>query len=264
MSDPSSAESAASTSDSNEPDSMSSPNARKTRGDDESSRPTGPESRAPKTFGVSENQRAEVLLTDYAHQLTCGGGKPGQGYALIFSAEDSPAKTSPSPENEPDSTVTSPACSSSSPGSQLSFSHDGSWSRTFQGFSPLPTAETLPSFCQRWSTSGMASRGGHLTLDFSESLKDAAECSLSDVLEATPNPRYALSARAAAGILRRARARGRELPAEFEEALVTLAATMPPASPPMSDGISTPKRSSSALPSEAIRGPDPTRTGTLW
>jgi DNA (cytosine-5)-methyltransferase 1 len=33
----------------------------------------------PPSF-LSENQRAEVLETPYARQLTTGGGKPGQGY----------------------------------------------------------------------------------------------------------------------------------------------------------------------------------------
>jgi DNA (cytosine-5)-methyltransferase 1 len=32
---------------------------------------------------VSENQRAEVLETDYARQLSSGGGKPGQGYPAV-------------------------------------------------------------------------------------------------------------------------------------------------------------------------------------
>jgi DNA (cytosine-5)-methyltransferase 1 len=32
---------------------------------------------------VSENQRAEVLETPYARQLTSGGGKPGQGYPMV-------------------------------------------------------------------------------------------------------------------------------------------------------------------------------------
>jgi DNA (cytosine-5)-methyltransferase 1 len=40
-----------------------------------------------KTFGmgvaISENQRGELLETDYAHQLTSGGGKPGQGYPAV-------------------------------------------------------------------------------------------------------------------------------------------------------------------------------------
>lgn len=31
----------------------------------------------------SENQRAEVLEHDIAHQLTSGGGKPGQGYPAV-------------------------------------------------------------------------------------------------------------------------------------------------------------------------------------
>ena len=34
---------------------------------------------------VSENQRGEVLLTDYAHQVAAGGGKPGQGYPAVLS-----------------------------------------------------------------------------------------------------------------------------------------------------------------------------------
>jgi len=32
----------------------------------------------------SENQRNEVILSDYAHQLATGGGKPGQGYPAVL------------------------------------------------------------------------------------------------------------------------------------------------------------------------------------
>jgi DNA (cytosine-5)-methyltransferase 1 len=35
---------------------------------------------------ISENQRGEVLETTYAHSLTSGGGKPGQGYAAARTA----------------------------------------------------------------------------------------------------------------------------------------------------------------------------------
>lgn len=35
-------------------------------------------------WSVSENQRAEVRLTEVARQLTAGGGKPGQGYAAVM------------------------------------------------------------------------------------------------------------------------------------------------------------------------------------
>jgi len=37
-------------------------------------------------LAFSENQRAEVVLTDYSHQLTSGGGKPGQGYPAVLIA----------------------------------------------------------------------------------------------------------------------------------------------------------------------------------
>lgn len=35
----------------------------------------------PQAF--AQNQRGEVVVTDYAHQLTTGGGKPGQGYPAV-------------------------------------------------------------------------------------------------------------------------------------------------------------------------------------
>jgi DNA (cytosine-5)-methyltransferase 1 len=34
-------------------------------------------------YAFAENQRGEVLETDYSHQLTTGGGKPGQGYPAV-------------------------------------------------------------------------------------------------------------------------------------------------------------------------------------
>jgi DNA (cytosine-5)-methyltransferase 1 len=39
-------------------------------------------SQAP-AVGVSENQRGEVVESDVAHQLSAGGGKPGQGYPCV-------------------------------------------------------------------------------------------------------------------------------------------------------------------------------------
>ncbi len=39
---------------------------------------------AMKAESLSENQRGEFLLTDVAHQLTTGGGKPGQGYQAVL------------------------------------------------------------------------------------------------------------------------------------------------------------------------------------
>jgi hypothetical protein len=59
-----------------------------------------------------------------------------------------------------------------------------------------------------------------LTLNTSEWPKDAAVCSLSDVLETGEVPqRYFLTARACAGILRRAEKRGKKLPIALFQAL---------------------------------------------
>ena len=60
---------------------------------------------------------------------------------------------------------------------------------------------------------------------FLESRNAADACSLSQVLESEVSETYFLSARAAAGILRRAERRGKELPEQLRSALQTLAQT---------------------------------------
>lgn len=160
---------------------------------------------------------------------TTGGYATNQGgtvVASILSAGESPVRTGPSPGNAPASRAPGPACSSTgATGSQQTslFGPDGSCSKTSLGFSPLPTDETLPSFSARWPTSGTASPGGYWTLDTSEFPSDAVECSLSDILEESPDRRFTLSPRAARGILRRASVRGRPLPPELEAALRAVA-----------------------------------------
>ena len=72
----------------------------------------------------------------------------------------------------------------------------------------------------RWGNSGMGSPTGFLTLNTSESHKDAEECLLSDTLEIGELPqRYYLSAKACKGILNRAEKRGKKLPPMLKEAL---------------------------------------------
>lgn len=86
-------------------------------------------------------------------------------------------------------------------------------SRTSLAFYPARTGETLPSSFAGWSNSGTACAGGCLTLNTSEWPKDAAVCSLSDILEARDvPPKYFLSPRACRGILHRAEARGKKIP----------------------------------------------------
>jgi hypothetical protein len=209
----------------NEPECERSGNARRTSTGDESLPDTGPTSNdgttsEPSVWRMTGDYGDPTLVEDTLPMLAANPMSdriPFLGPAS--SAAVSPAKTSPLPADAKDSKATAPASSTNTPESQMSFAQDGSWSKTSQGFSPLPTAETLPSFSAPWRTSGMASHGGYLTLDTSEFPSGAVECSLSDILEATPDRRYSLSARAARGILRRAAARGRVLPAELEAAL---------------------------------------------
>ena len=58
------------------------------------------------------------------------------------------------------------------------------------------------------------------THSFGESPSAAVESHLSQILEDTPHPKYSLSAKACAGILRRAERRGKKLPPELEAALL--------------------------------------------
>jgi hypothetical protein len=75
---------------------------------------------------------------------------------------------------------------------------------------------------------GHGSLGGFSMLNISDSPNDANVCSLSQVLETEPiPPRYFLSAKAAAGILRRAAERGKTLPAHLARALQQVAGLEP-------------------------------------
>ena len=69
-----------------------------------------------------------------------------------------------------------------------------------------------------WETDGV-SLGEYSTHSFGEPPSDAVESRLSQILEDTPHQKYYLSAKACAGILRRAERRGKKLPPELEIAL---------------------------------------------
>ena len=152
------------------------------------------------------------------------GGRCESGGAIDLLCGGVPCQDLSVAASEQASRVSAPVSSLSSQGSQMSFGQDGLSLKTSLGSSPLPRAETLESFSQRWPKSGMAAPGGWSTLDTSEFPSGAVECSLSDVLEMTVSERYALSARAAKGILRRASVRGRALPEALRVALEALAA----------------------------------------
>jgi hypothetical protein len=150
---------------------------------------------------------------------------------LISLPADSPVRTSASQANEQDSEANAPASSSSLPESQASFFSpaDTFWSRTSRVFSVRTKDGTSLPSSGRWPTSGfMISPGEFSTPNSSEFPSDGGVCSsLRDVLEAEVAPRYFLSPRAAAGILRRASGRGKKLPERLEAALRAMVSRTP-------------------------------------
>ena len=85
-------------------------------------------------------------------------------------------------------------------------------------FLNLQTGNGQPP-AQSWETDGV-SLGEFSTRSFGESPSVAVESRLSQILEAAPHPKYYLSKTACLGILRRAEARGKELPPQLKEALM--------------------------------------------
>jgi site-specific DNA-cytosine methylase len=132
--------------------------------------------------------------------------------------------------SEPDSPVGDPASSSSSPASPANlFDPEGSSSsRTFPDSFPATVDEISPSFSRRWPSSGFTTAPGECwTADSSEFPNDGGvSTSLPDVLVVVAAPRFFLTAKAAAGILRRAGRRGRALPGNLAEALGSLASRL--------------------------------------
>jgi len=106
-------------------------------------------------------------------------------------------------------------------------SHGGSYLRMFRDSSHPTRDLTSSDSSVKWSLVGTVdSLGGVWMPDTSEYRSGAGESSLSPVepklasiLETQVDSRYALSAKAAAGILRRAGRRGRKLPEALEAAL---------------------------------------------
>jgi hypothetical protein len=92
-------------------------------------------------------------------------------------------------------------------------------------FFPQITEEIWPLSLKRWSSAGIAWRGGCLMLNTSEFPNEGVECSLSDVLETQGEhlKKYSISAKAAQGILRRANRRGKTLPERLQLALEKVA-----------------------------------------
>jgi len=90
-----------------------------------------------------------------------------------------------------------------------SLSQLGYLSKMFPDSFQLTTDGTLELSCKRWPKAGMGIRGEFWTVNTSESPNDAKECSLLDVLEKNVHPKYYLSQKAVAGMIKRSKKWGR-------------------------------------------------------
>ena len=186
--------------------------------------------RTPRRSSPNGGRESRTSETSPVLTRTYGTKTRDRGPLALSGPAASPARTSASPGSDGEWSK-APAPTSPTPSSGLWDSIDlgSSSSRTFRDFSPVMAGETWRRSSVRWSNSGMAWDTGSLTLATSECRSADGECSssesrLADVLEPSAPQRFYLSARAAAGILRRASKRGRELPADLDAALRTLSA----------------------------------------
>ena len=86
-------------------------------------------------------------------------------------------------------------------------------------FLSLKTDGLQPDALPMWEDNG-ALRGEFLMHSFGACPKDENASHLSQILEASPHPKYSLSAKACLGILNRAERRGKELPDILKRALI--------------------------------------------
>lgn len=139
---------------------------------------------------------------------------------LTLSLEEVRAKASPSLENSRDSTTPEADWLSLMSDFCAKFGLDGSSGKTCRESCQLTGGQTLSASSKRLLKSGISVRGAYLTLNTSErtafpaqSPNGADVCLLSDILIRGDAPqRYFLSAKACRGIIRRAEAKGKQLP----------------------------------------------------
>ena len=100
---------------------------------------------------------------------------------------------------------------------------NGEFGKTCQVSLVLGGGEILLPSSQRWANSAMGGATGCLMLNTSVWPKDVKECFLSDVLQdGNIQQKYYLSPKACQGILRRAEKRGKKLPNQLYQALLTV------------------------------------------
>ena len=143
-----------------------------------------------------------------------------------FWSEEPHVSLFPSPDLEKDLKIREETLPSPMSVFLTSLDPSGSYGKTCRVSSVQTVVGTLVPSSGRWSSSGMGSPTECLTLSTSEWPSDAVVCSLSDTLETGDlPPRFFLSQKACAGILRRAESRGKKLPEPLRLALESVATT---------------------------------------
>jgi len=191
---------------------------------------TGQEYRTSETSSLSQivsfpsrYSRQPTKFNDVADTLTISAGPPAvaSGSMPTSSPEDSHAKISASQDHAEDLAESDPSLPS--PTLTLwSFTDLPGWCwKTSQAYSIRLADVTSPGSLVKWKNSGMVWRGACWTRNTSESPKGAVVSSLWQVLDQTVPAKYFLSAKAAAGILRRTlkRKHGQKLPPMLTDVL---------------------------------------------
>ena len=146
----------------------------------------------------------------------------------IFSSEELPASRSVSPDSERDWLIRVATSRLRILPLLTSIGPSGWSGRTCPASCHRETDGTLEPSSEGWQNSGMGGPTGCLTLSTSEWPSAAAVCSLSQVLEVgNVPPRFYLTPKACAGILRRAAKRGKDLPGPLRAALANVATQTP-------------------------------------
>jgi hypothetical protein len=146
-------------------------------------------------------------------------GKSSLDQLTLF-AEEPPANLSASPDCELEWLTRAGISPLHSFPSAIEFGRNGLCGKTSQGFCLVTEGGILAPSSGRWANSATGSPTAFLTRNISESPSVAAVFSLSQTLEiGDVPPRFYLSPKACAGILRRAERRGKALPPALAEAL---------------------------------------------
>jgi len=180
------------------------------------------------------HQGRDLWLTNYATSLQAMPGS-AQGQAVMWSNEPmtepnplplfpssaagSHAKITALQENAAAWLATVARSGGKCTGSLLTSAPPGLSEKMFLASSVPTGEETSSQSLPPLFNSGMAAPGLFLTLNTSEWRNEGVACSLSDILEANPDPKFLLSPRACSGIIRRAERRGKELPEALATAL---------------------------------------------